>query len=108
MYVLTMPLHLGPSSSPLTITLLPGGFIITLTHPRVLMAVTRSLRSWNDHKAVERMLRHFPNIGVSIVLTVGFIVVVLCILALSLFFWFLFLRTSDGRPFFIRLHCTGF
>ena len=69
-------LHLGPSALPLTIMLPPAGFIITLMHPRVLMAVTTSLRSWNDYNAFEQMQRRFPKIGVSIVCTIGFIVFV--------------------------------
>ena len=43
-------------------------------HPRVLLAVTTSLRSWNDYNAFEQMQRHFPKIGTSIVFTIGFIV----------------------------------
>ena len=59
---------------PLSITLPPAGFVRTLMHPRVLMALTTSLRSWNDYNAFEQMQRHFPEIGVSIVFTIGFIV----------------------------------
>ena len=93
MNVLTMPLHLGPSASPLTTTLPSAGFIITLTHPRVLMAVTSSLRSWNDYNAFEQMQRRFPKIGVGVVFTIGFIVFIVhltrtlalfCVPALSL------------------------
>ena len=72
MDVPTMPLHLGPSALPLTITLPPVGFIITLTHPR--MAVTTSLRSWNDCNAFEQTQRRFPKMGVSFVFTIGVVV----------------------------------
>ena len=72
--VLTMPL--GPQALPQTVTLPPVGFIITLMHLRALMAVTTSLRSWNDHNAFERMQRLFPKIGVSIVFTIEFVVFV--------------------------------
>ena len=89
MNVLTMPLHLGPSALPLTITLPPAGFIITLMHPRVLMAVTTSLRSWNDYNAVEQMQRRFPQKGVSIVFTIGFIVFVVHLTRISLRFVYL-------------------
>ena len=41
---------------------------------RVLMAVTASLRSWNGYSAFERMLCLFPNIGISIVFIIWFIV----------------------------------
>ena len=37
------------------------GFTITLMHLRVLMAVTTSLRSWNDCSTFERMLCLFPH-----------------------------------------------
>ena len=76
MNVLIMPPHLGHSALPLTITLPPAGFIITLMHPRVLMVVTTSERSWNECNTLEQMQRHFPKIGVSIVCTIGFIVFV--------------------------------
>ena len=70
-------------------------------HPRVLMAVTISLRSWNDDNAFEQMQRHFPNMGISIVFTIGFTVFfcsshvhfwTLCVFLLSAFsflgYWF--------------------
>ena len=41
---------------------------------RVLMAVTALPRSWNGYSAFERILCLFPNIGFSIVFTIGFIV----------------------------------
>ena len=86
-------------------------------HPRVLMAVTTSLRSWNDYNAFEQMQRHFPKIGVSIVLTIGLIAFVhlTCISGRFVYscsqpfhFGLLFPRTSDGQPFFIRLYRTEF
>ena len=46
-------------------------------HPRVLVAVTTSLRSWNGYNAFEQMQRHFPKIGVSIVFNIWFIVLLL-------------------------------
>ena len=68
------------------------------------MAVTTSLRSWNDYNAFEQMQRRFPNIGFSIVFTIGFLVFVVlltcisgcfCVLLLSAFSsGFLFPRTS--------------
>ena len=108
MNVLTMPLHLGLSAIPLNTTLPPAGFITTLTHPCVLMAVTPSLRSWNDYNAFERMQRHFPKVGVIIVFTndsTVFVVHLTCIFGrfvflLSAFFFpigSLFPRTSYGR-----------
>ena len=72
--VLTMPLHLGHSDLHLATMLPPAGFIITLMHPCVLMAVTTSPRSWNDCNAFEQMQRRFPTIEVSVVFTIGFIV----------------------------------
>ena len=48
MNVLTMPLHLGHSDIPLATTLPPAGFVITLTHPCVSMAVITSARFWKD------------------------------------------------------------
>ena len=72
--VLTMPLHLAHSDSPLVITLPHAGFKITLTLPCVLMAVTTSVRSWNDCSTFEQMQRRFSKIGVSVVFTIGFIV----------------------------------
>ena len=114
--VLTMQLHWGPSALPLTTTLPPAGFIITMMHPRVLMAVTTSLRSWNDCIAFEQMQRRFPRIGVSIVFTIGFIVFLVHLTRISVCFVYscsqpfpfglLFPRTSDGQPFFIRLYRT--
>ena len=87
-------------------------------HPRVLMAVTTSLRSWNDYKASEQMQRHFPNIGIRIVFTIGFIVFFVLLTCISgrfvyscsqpFLFGSLFPRTSDGQPFFIRLYRTEF
>ena len=76
MNVLTMPLHLRLSALPQTITLPPVGFAITLMPLRVWMVATTSLRSWNDYNACKRMLCLFPNMGVSTVFTMGFIVFV--------------------------------
>ena len=44
------------------------------THPRVLMAVKTSLRSWNDCDAFDQMLRRFHQIAISVVFTIGSIV----------------------------------
>ena len=74
MNVLTMPLHLGHSDLLLATMLPPAGFIITLTLPCVLMAVTTSPRSWNDCNALELMQRHYLKIEVCVVFTIGFIV----------------------------------
>ena len=74
MNVLTTPLHWGLSALPLATLLIPVEFTITLMHLHVLMAVTTSLRFWNDYHAFERMLCLFPNLGISIVFTIVFIV----------------------------------
>ena len=63
-------------------------------HLRVLMAVTTSLRSWNDYNAFEQKLRLFPNILVSIVFTIGFVVFVVHLTCLSGRFVF-----SCSQPF---------
>ena len=76
MNVLTMLLHLVHLALSLATTLPPAGFIITLMHPRVLMAVTALPRSWNDYNAFEQMQRHFPTKAISIVFTIGIIVLV--------------------------------
>ena len=81
------------------------------------MAVTTSLRSWKDWNAFERMLRLFPKIGVSVVFTIEFVVLVVhltrffrCYLCSCSHFPFELLipRTSDEQPFFIRLYRTEF
>ena len=65
------------------------------THPRVLMPVTISPRSWNNCDAFDQMLRRFPQIANSVVFTIGSIVFLVhltciffvnCDLALSLLF----------------------
>ena len=56
-------------------------------HPRVLMVVTTSLRSWNDYNAFERMLCHFHQKGVSIMFTIGFIVFFFFFLTFYVLFW---------------------
>ena len=48
-----------------------------------LMAVTKPMRSWNDYNAFERMQRHFPKIGVSIVFTIEFVVFVVQVTCIS-------------------------
>ena len=84
---------------------------------RVLIPVTSSLRSWNDYSAFERMLCFFPDMRISIVFTIGFVVfvhltcllVVLCFLALSLFpFGFSLPQANNGPTFFIRVYRTEF
>ena len=74
MNVLTMPLHVGHLDLPLAITLPPAGFVITLTLPCVLMAVTTSVRFWNDCSTLEQMQRRYLKIAVSTVFTTGIIV----------------------------------
>ena len=115
--VLTMPLHLAHSDSPLATTLPRAGFIITLTLLCVLMAVTTSARSWNDCSTFEQMQRHFLKIGVS----VGFYCrvhctvcafvwpVVVCVFCSQLFpFRFLLPQSRDGQSLFIRFHRTKY
>ena len=72
--VTTMPLHLAHSDSPPTTTLPPAGFIITLTLPCVLMAVSTSPRPWNDCNALELMQRRYLGTRVSVVFLIGFFV----------------------------------
>ena len=67
-------LHLAHSDSHLATMLTPAGFIITLTLPCVLMAVTTSVTSWNDCNAFEQMQHHLLNIRISIVFTIEVIV----------------------------------
>ena len=97
MNVLTMPLHSGPEASPQTITLPPVGFTTTLMHLHVLMAATALLRSWNGYSAFERMLCLFPNIGISIVFTIGFVVFVV---HLTCFLFLLSASSLLGSCFF--------
>ena len=118
MNVRTMPLHWGPLALPLTLMLPPVGFILTLTLPCVLIALTTSLRSWNDYNAFERMLRRIDKIGVGILFTIGFIVFIVHLTRISGRFVYscsqpflsgllLFPRSSVGQPFFIHaLHTT--
>ena len=59
-------------SSPAT-TLPPAGFVITLTHLSVVMAVTTSARFWKDCNTLEQMQRRYLKMGVSAVFTIGFL-----------------------------------
>ena len=115
MNVLPMPLHLGHLDLPQATTLLPAGFVITLTHPCVLMVVTTSERSWNECNTFEQMQRRHLKIGVSVVFTIGFIVFLvhltsICVssvILLSAFFLrtsTLFFTTSNGKPFSVCLY----
>ena len=82
----------------------------------VLMAVTTSMRFWNDYNAFDWRLCLIPKVGASIVFTIGFIVpvlhltcilVILCLVAFSFLpLWVLLLRTSNGQIFFICIYRT--
>ena len=63
MNVLAMPPLLGPLDIPQGTMLPPAGFIITLTLPCVLMAVTTSAMSWNDWSTLEQMQRRFAKMS---------------------------------------------
>ena len=119
MNVLTMPLHLGHSDLLLATTLPPSGFVITLTHPCVLMAVTTSARFCNDCSTSERMQCRYLKMGVGVVFTIGVIVFLVhftCIFVSSVFVlsaFFsrastLFFRTSNGKHHFVCLYCVEF
>ena len=120
MNVLTMPPHLGPSDLPQATMLPPAGFIITLTLPCVLMAVTTSMKSWNDCNTLDLMQRRFRKIAVSVVFTMGFIVFIVhltrsfcgssVILLFSLLFTLgpLISRTGHGMLFLICLYRSEF
>ena len=58
-------------------------FIITLTLPCVLLAVTTSARSWNDCSTFEQMQRRFAKIEVSVVFTIGLIVFIVLLTCFS-------------------------
>ena len=101
MNVPPMPLQSGHSDLPLATTLPPAGFVITLRHLCVLMAVTTSGRFWKDCIASEQMQRRYLKEGVSAVFSIGFIVF------LVLLTWLSFPRThfahqeGNGRPNFV-------
>ena len=64
MDVLTMPLHLAHSGLPPNKTLSLVGIIIILMHLlRVLLAVTTSMKFWNDYNAFDWRLCLFPHVG---------------------------------------------
>ena len=107
--VLTIPLHSAHSFFLIAITLPPVGFTITLMHLRVLMAVTISLKFWNEYQAFDRMLRLFSTIGVSIVFTIGFVVFVVHLTCLSGRFVFSCLQTQwSASQCSSRSMCTWF
>ena len=87
-----MPPRLVPLALSQATTLPPTGFVITLTHLPVVMAVTTSARFWKDWST-----RRHLKMGVSAEFIIGFFVSLtyaLCHL------WFC------SQPFFPRIHLT--